>query len=236
VRANEFIDEEIIDEWSENHPGIKQELKKKGYKFLGLGVDQMAFLEPGTGYVLKIFGTQEKLRGRPDDFSEDHKMFFIFAEFCMKNKDNPFLPKFFGYESFVYDNKNYLQIRQEKLRDSGEFGFTVENLGDSLRGTGITPDEMMRNAEARMLRTQNDAFGSPDDPPDFPDAEDCIDVIGSKATLQLLVTLEQLILMGEEHGWGWDLHNANIMRRGKIPVLVDPWVAGSPPDPDDDIY
>lgn len=42
-------------------------LKQKGYKKLGGGAEQMAFLEPGTGLVLKIFGTS----GSNKDSGED---------------------------------------------------------------------------------------------------------------------------------------------------------------------
>jgi len=234
MKAHEIItNEETITEWSDIHKGIKKELRDKGYKYLGSGVDQMAFLEPGTGYVLKVFGTQEELAGRPNKFSNDHKMFFKFAKFCMKNASNPFLPKFFGYESFVYDNSNYLQIRQERLRKSGDLGYVVEALAGYLSEVDSATElfnDALREQATREQALRDEANGIdveydwvPD--PTYPNIEYCIDELGVKGTRLLLKTIKQLMDMGYKHNWDWDLHNENIMCRGKIPVLVDPWVA-----------
>jgi hypothetical protein len=87
-----------LQEYSKTSNKVDKILKAKGYKRLGAGVDQTAYLEPGTGYVLKVFGTQGG-----ESFSADQKMFFAWAKYCMKNTDNPFLPRFAGYESFVLD-------------------------------------------------------------------------------------------------------------------------------------
>src|SRR5258708_2521701 len=101
---------EIINEETTIDDGITKRLKELGYKFLGNGVDQQAWLEPSTGYVLKIFGTSSD-----GTFSTSQKMFYRWAKFCEKNKDNEFLPKFYGIETFVFNNDNYIQFRQEKL-------------------------------------------------------------------------------------------------------------------------
>ena len=112
MKISEIIAEsEVLDEFSYTDHQIKRILQKKGYKFLGAGVDQSAYIEPSTGYVLKIFGSQEGSKG----FSPDHKMFFKWAKFCMKHQDNPFLPRFYGYESFKFEGDMYLQIRTEQL-------------------------------------------------------------------------------------------------------------------------
>lgn len=231
MKAHEFINEEIIDEWSKTHPGIKKELMKKGYKLLGAGADQMAFLEPGTGYVLKIFGTQNHLYGKPDSFSADQKMFITFAKFCMKNQDNPFLPKFFGYESFAYEGNNYLQIRQERLKKSGDLGYTIEAIGDYLNEDGgLSVSHLMQNSMEAIRRglhddtTDND--GHTRDDADFPEVVECIELLGEKPTELLISTISQLLEICDKKEWGWDLHDENVMLRGKTPVLVDPWVAG----------
>ena len=49
-----------LTEFSSIDKKIDKILTVKGYKKLGSGKDQTAYLEPGTGYVLKIFGTQSK--------------------------------------------------------------------------------------------------------------------------------------------------------------------------------
>ena len=219
MKAHEFIiDEEIIDEWSDIHSDIKKDLKKKGYKFLGSGVDQMAFLEPGSGLVLKIFGTQDYLHSKPDSFSDDHKMFFIWAKFCMKNPNNPFLPKFYGYESFVYDNCNYLQIRQEQLKESGDIGDYVSSASEYMR-YGLSAKELFALAKKQSKHDDSD------DEDGYSEVIQCIQLLGEKGALLLLKTLEQLRAIGKEHKWIWDLHDENVMCRGKTPVIIDPWIA-----------
>lgn len=83
-------DKQVLDEFSTMDNDIYKALAAKGYSWLGKGVDQEAYLEPGGKTVLKIFGTQ----GNQGKLSADQKMFAEWADFCQKNSDNPFLPKF----------------------------------------------------------------------------------------------------------------------------------------------
>lgn len=105
--------------------GIIDTLEKKGYKKLGKGQDQIAFLEPGTGMVLKIFGSSEM---GDTGFTKPQMSFKVFADYCQANSDNPFLPQFYGWETFKFKGKTYLQIRMERL-----FQFLgVEHWADAL--------------------------------------------------------------------------------------------------------
>ena len=103
MKIHEFIPEEQLDEAIIDRK-IKEILVNKGYKFLGAGVDQAAYLEPGSGQVLKIFGTQSAngltSSGKPQ-FTKGQRMFFFWAKYCMDRQNNPFLPKFYGFESYV---------------------------------------------------------------------------------------------------------------------------------------
>jgi hypothetical protein len=197
-------DEQVLDEFSDHDSGIRKALEKKGYKFLGAGVDQMAYLEPSTGYILKIFGTQG---GK--DFSQDQKMFFKFAKFCMKHQDNPFLPRFYGYESFEFKGKTYLQIRTEQLFKNKNLQHAVSELGDELKRDTMRgyrhPDSAgwMKEIKKTILKTVK----TPD-------------------RLELLIqTLKTLYLKGSKNKYRWDLHSDNIMvRKDGTPVINDPWV------------
>jgi hypothetical protein len=102
----------FITEWSHTPDSIVTYLKDKGYKYLGRGVDQTAFLEPSTGQVLKIFGSSFR------KINIGHDMFAYWAKYCKDHSDNPFLPKFSGWNRFEYekDDKEYLQIRMERLQ------------------------------------------------------------------------------------------------------------------------
>ena len=121
-------DQQVLDEFSTMARGIRKALEKKGYRALGAGVDQEAYLEPNGQTVLKIFGTQ----GNTKKLSADQKMFAKWADFCQRNSDNPFLPKFSGWETFDYKGELYLQIRTEFLKPSGELGYAISLLGQRL--------------------------------------------------------------------------------------------------------
>lgn len=97
------------------NPQIKDILIKKGYKYLGKGVDQIVFLEPATGLILKIFGTSKGLSGSATELTNAQKSFKIFYELSKADPNNEFLPNIMGYEPFMYGGKPYLQIRMERL-------------------------------------------------------------------------------------------------------------------------
>lgn len=209
MRAAEFFSEEIVDEYSETDFGIGAALKKKGYKALGSGVDQTAYLEPGTGYVLKIFGTDETSK-----FSADHRMFFRWYKFCEQHQSNPFLPRFYGHESFFWkpyndDEKHrYLMIRTEPLKDSGSVGTVLSDMVsdvidyDSIETTLRRVQEINPNTYAKLIKQ-----------------------FGVDGITQFLKTAKKLEAIGERAGYSWDLHDGNIMMRADgTPVINDPWV------------
>ena len=197
MRLAEFLCEKTVFD-----KGIEKTLKQKGYKKIGSGSDQMAFLEPGTGFVLKIFGTE---KGSKLGFTNSHDMFFKWAKFCMKNANNPFLPKFNGYESFIYNGHTYLQIRQELLQPGGLLSNAVSQIGDEAEHADFTweqykeaySDTDIANIVSRVLNDQQ---------------------------AQLLVsTIQKLYKISERQGYLWDFRGVNIMSRNGIPVIVDPW-------------
>ena len=154
MRAEEFLCEKTIFD-----KGIEQTLVQKGYKKLGQGSDQMVFLEPGTGFALKIFGTE---KAGKSGFTKGHNLFFKWANFCMKNSNNPFLPKFNGYKSFVYHGQTYLQIRQELLQPGGLLSNAVSQIGDEAEHADFTwqqfkeaySDTDIANTISRVLTDQ----------------------------------------------------------------------------------
>jgi hypothetical protein len=204
MRSHEFLDE-----YSETDQSVINALKKKGYKYLGQGVDQTAFMEPGTGHVLKIFGT-----GETAQFSQDHKMFFRWYKFCEKNQSNPFLPRFYGHESFFWhpwddDEKHrYLMIRTEPLKDSGSVGTVLSGMVsdvidyDSIKTTLRHVQETNPNTYAKLIKQ-----------------------FGVEGITQFLKTARKLEAIGDRAGYAWDLHDGNIMMRANgTPVINDPWV------------
>ena len=195
-------DQQVLDEFSTMHGGIRKALEKKGYKFLGAGVDQSAYLEPGGKTVLKIFGTQ----GNQNKLSADQEMFAQWADFCQKNSDNPFLPKFSGWETFEFNGKLYLQIRTEFLKPSGELGYAISVLG-----------RVLDNGVSNYYSLEKD----------FPSEYKRVSkAVGEQNVPLLLNTLLELIHKTQKKkSYNWDLHAGNIMRRPNgQPVLNDPYV------------
>jgi hypothetical protein len=185
-------------------------LRSKGYKLLGSGVDQYAFLEPGTGQVLKIFGTEPVFFGPPRrGYSKAQEMAIFWINYCKEHADNPFLPKFSDWAPFVFNKQKYLQIRMERLGkfpyncnwELAEIASAVDsygrfNLDGYLRST-LRYDEDMR------LQTH----------------------LGGDGIKLLWDTLKDILAVGKKHRWYYDLHQGNfLIRNDGTPVIVDPWI------------
>jgi hypothetical protein len=199
-----------LTEYSKTSNKIDRILKAKGYKRLGAGVDQTAYLEPGTGLVLKVFGTQGG-----ESFSADHKMFFAWAKYCMKNSSNPFLPRFGGHDSFVLDGDRYLQIRQEPLKPLGVVGHVLELLATAIEEDGI---QTLEEAE-EFVKDFNKQY--------VPALKKLKQQLGPGGLDLMFSTMLRLYLVGKKNGWHFDLHAGNFMRRADgTPVIVDPWSLG----------
>jgi hypothetical protein len=211
MRIQDIIVEsdQVLDEFSMMDRGVRKELEKQGYKALGSGVDQEAYLEPGGQTVLKIFGTQ----GNTKKLSPDQKMFVKWAEFCQRNSDNPFLPKYSGWTSFKYKKELYLQIRTELLRrpttpQERNLVAAISRLGYAFERNGISFFDLEKNNQyAPSYRLVSQAVG-----------KDYVPL--------LLNTLLELIHKTQKKStYNWDLHPGNIMLRpnGQV-VLNDPYV------------
>lgn len=193
---------EQLDEMpSAMHEDIPRIMKQKGYKLISSGQDAYAFLEPGTGKVLKIFGTKKTATGL--NFSKDQQMFFAWAKYCMENANNPFLVKFDGFEPFQYKGHNYVQIRQERLFNIKYRVFdAIESMEDSIHE---------HNANYAMWHIM-----------EAKEWENELRII--KNPKLLFKTLDTLIKMAESQGYTPDLHQDNIMqRKDGTPVIMDPW-------------
>ena len=200
MKIDEILDKEILGEFSRTDRDIRYELEKQGYKHLGSGVDQTAYIEPDGHTLLKIFGTQGK------KFSRDQKLFKAWADFCERNSDNPFLPKYSGWETFEYKGDTYLQIRTEFLKPSGDLGQAIAKLGRDLEW-GFADYFSLKSKRPFEYRRVARA-------------------IGEEHVPLLINTLLELMHEGHtKKNWDWDLHGGNIMLRSNgQPVLNDPWV------------
>lgn len=206
---------ELVTEFSTRDPGIGQSLEQRGYRYLGGGSDQEAYLEPGTGHVLKIFGTDCW-----NQLSEDQQMFMDFANLCRKNANNPHLPRIYGVETFVWPTVQqgkkkkciYLQIRMEALKP-------ITTRGDETNDYEIMAD---------MIEEGYTLQGFLERYKDGPDKKLLKNPAFLKTMKGMWQTLTMLYRVGRKKGYGWDASaENNIMQRSDgTPVVADPWNLG----------
>ena len=219
LRAQDFLIESTVDEMAgEIHGGVRKALMDKGYQYLGSGIDKQAYLEPGTGQVLIVFGYRKNAK----DFSPDQRMFINWITYCNKNKDNPALPRFSGFESFQFQGKNYIQARMEALQElPGQIkdivGY-IENIADDV-GNGDIDYALQVLADEGYYDDERNEY--------IPyKLEKLIELLGGKEKAQnLLNTVHDVAVFGTNQGYNLDLHSGNYMRRSNGDIVVnDPFV------------
>jgi hypothetical protein len=208
------------------HGGVRQVLKDKGYKSLGSGIDKEAWLEPETGQVLVIFGYRKDVSG----FSVDQKMFIDWINYCNKNKKNPHLPRFSGFESFEFRSKRYIQARMEplnkvsrKLATALIFLKDFVESGDKVgirRAQEIAKQMENNNIDYYDLNEKGKVVWKY-----FKAAEVINELGGNKQAASLMTTIARVKKFGENHGFRLDLHGGNYMQRPDGTIIVnDPFV------------
>ena len=227
MRAKEFVVE------SEMSDDLAPYLKSKGYQELGdPGADAQAFLEPGTGMVLKIFGTRTGSGSFPHTLTRDQELFRMYADYCHAHPNNPFLPQFSGWERFKFQGEYYLMIRMERL-----FEYHNSYWGDMLKD--MVGYAKFRNDKATkkdfldkiINRDQNNV-----DNDDYDDSEndyenagvELLTHLGMKKFNILWDTIYELATIARNGGFRLDLHENNFMlgSDGEI-VISDPFWSGS---------
>ena len=203
-------------EGADIHGNVYNDLVKKGYKFLGAGVEQAAFLEPGTGLVLKIFGNDYGY----NEMSHGQENFKKWADFCMQpeNKSNPFLPGYYGWTKFKYKKVTYLQIRCERLFPA--------NPGWSAKGI------YFGNLLAHDMKSaQNKPYPS-DMYKGQKSLSQLILLVGGEEQFKLLWnTIYKVAQYGRKNGLYLDLHDENFMLGSNgMPVINDPFYGGDSDD------
>jgi hypothetical protein len=224
MKINEFLTEAYI------HRDISTILKSKGYKYIGAGADQLVYLEPGTGLILKIFGTSRGKSGSTTELTNAQKSFKTFYDMTVADPDNEFLPQIMGYEPFMFKGKPYLQIRMERLfefkgaavkfwnsvladmADDIEEGQSFKSFMDY--ATKTPPPSMPEHRKRSMIRRQEimQQLGMH---------------VGKDGLLKLWKTIEMLLAAARKNGYRLDLHEGNFMLGSDgTPVISDPFFMG----------
>ena len=199
--------------------GISQYLAKRGYQYLGGGIDKQAYLESSTGQVLIVFGYRKEY----SEFSPDQRMFINWINYCNKNKDNPHLPRFSGFETFQFQGKNYIQARMEALRElPDEVGYLVGNIEEVTMQVGR--GNFDRAMKILTGYAQDSSYEG--DQPLWYEIEDSIKLLGGpEAAKNLLKTVKTVQQFARKHNYSMDLHRGNYMARPDGTIVVnDPFV------------
>lgn len=212
MKSNEILLEYYVD------PGIVDILTTKGYKRLGRGQDQIAFLEPSTGMVLKIFGSSES---GDKGFTKPQMSFKVFADYCQEHPDNEFLPQFSGWETFKFKGRNYLQIRVERL-----FPFPgVEKWAQVLEEMTYYAERSKSPVAKKKFIDNNIGYNKWDNP--NLQVEQLLSHLGEDGFNKLWDTINDLSKVAKKNRLFLDLHSGNFMMGsdGEI-VISDPFFTG----------
>lgn len=212
-------------------PNLKSHLQKKGYTFLGSGIDQAAFLEPNKKTVLKIFGAGYGTMGHKSDdvkFSIEHQMFATFANYCKKNATNPYLPKIYGWEPFIYEKHTYIQYRTELLKSVTKSLTYACALVLQFISKLIDRSRKSKKEIIDSIKSQDENEWDYLDGRNYSEGLAILSIHLGEGIDLFLSTIYDLAKIGKSKGYDLDLHGGNFMinSKGDI-VIVDPWVTDS---------
>lgn len=216
MKINEILIEAYI------HSDIDGILKSKGYKFLGSGVDQRVYDEPGTGLVLKIFGTSRGKSGSESELTNAQKSFKTFYDAIKANPGNQFLPNIIAYTPFMFKGKPYLQIRMEKL-----FPFK----GKDVDHWNMILADMADDVERNRFKSGKEFVAAMEKDIDSGYSERYIEqlgiLLGGEGLKKLYNTIIMLKKIARKNRYILDLHDGNFMLNSDgIPVISDPFFMG----------
>lgn len=217
MKINEILTEAYID------PDIDQILLSRGYKFLGKGVDQRVYDEPGTGLVLKIFGTSKGKSGSENELTNAQKSFKTFYDSTVADPNNPFLPNIIAYTPFMFKDRPYLQIRMEKLfpftgPDVEYWNYALADIADDVGYNRYRNGKHFVDTIEKEL-DMDGSIGKY--------LEQLGMHLGKEGLAKLYNTIVMLKKIARKNGYTLDLHDGNFMLGNDgTPVISDPFFMG----------
>lgn len=217
MRLHDFLSE--YDQDSANSKQIVAKLKQLGYKKLGSGVDATVWSRD-AGSVIKIIMPQEL------SSIEGEAAFLAFYEFCVAHKGSPFLPRFVSiggadHTVFTLNGVDYRQISMEKLEHIPNNSF-MEQMVWALSDLATVPFIKWQDVKQQLVKPEFwEHFSGPGREQDI--IQGLSNPAAEKMYAELFTVMQALYLYGRRRDMGWDLHTENVMRRGPIPVITDPF-------------
>lgn len=200
--------------------GIADVLKEKGYQFLGGGLDKQAWLDP-NGQVYIVFGYRYNF----NDFSPDQRMFITWIKYCDRNRNNPHLPKFSGFESFEFNGKKYIQARMERLTHApAKLQYLLAHLDWMITKHGTNYDRAFDNLAPAAGYDWETFVSSKIDQKKVTAAE-IIEILGGiDKAKSLMKTVRNVKRLAARFNYSIDLHGGNYMLRPDGTIVVnDPY-------------
>jgi hypothetical protein len=185
-------------------PRVTAILKEKGWRILGTGVEAMVATHPNRPYVLKVFPTSSA--------------YVHFVDYCRKNPNNPYLPKFSRYVRPI-PGTVFSYVRMEQLSH-----FSKKGLVD------LNPELWCTLYHMFAIRRDNISWNAGHHIPqleDLPQRHGYRNVAQCAAAAPALwtSTIQGLLDVMTSHGLDtFDLHSDNVMLRGSQLVITDPFV------------
>lgn len=223
MKSTEFLDEAYISS------AITKHLQSKGYTYIGKGVDQVVFLEPDTGLILKIFGTSRGKSGSSTELTNAQKSFKTFYELSKADPDNEFLPNIMGYETFMWGGKPYLQIRMERLFEfnSPSVKNWNEVLADMADAIANMKFENFWSQATKPVSKNLPVWRQIRNMTRQETMQQVIMHVGEEGLKKLWDTVTILKKVAKKNGYRLDLHQGNFMLGSDgTPVISDPFFMG----------
>ena len=209
---------------------IKKQFDLIGYKKIGGGGDATVWAPKDiSDFAIKFIVSSED-----DEIAE--KIFNDFYEYCKSHKSNPHLPKFHETNTVEIDGVNYLQIDMERLIDIkdqfiealvwhfSDYACNHKSWKEVCDNLGTEKDVEKSEDTWRTYKASN--LGIPASRLNKIDTKKMVErFINEKNQYKkLYYTMCELLDIGKEKSFGWDLHTKNVMQRpnGEI-VIIDPW-------------
>lgn len=224
MKSTDFISEAYVEQ------GVISHLTRMGYKKIGKGADQVVFTEPGTGLILKIFGTSKGKSGSATELTNAQKSFKTFYDLTKADPNNEFLPNIIEYAPFMYGGSPYLQIRMERL-----FEFNSPSVKDWNNVLADMADAIELNQS--FDKFWNEAF-EPVSKRQYiykqisqtiirDTKQQLILHLGKEGLVKLWKTVVMLKKVAKKNGYVLDLHEGNFMLNSDgTPVIADPFFMG----------